>query len=159
MLWASYIAIDLLSCIILYIVYGLTLLEVGIKIGKSTTYILIFNRVLFCLDSKADTTEIQISDQQYVERGDSINLECNATGQYYTPDDIDWFRNGERVTSDANYGIRLLKQLSIAEKTFTSRLEIERARMSDSGVYVCRSSNMQVASTKVHVLNGKEKGT
>ncbi|XP_052797096.1 lachesin-like isoform X2 [Mya arenaria] len=110
---------------------------------------------LAVLDTDADATEIQITEQQYVERGDPIRLECNATGQYYTPDDIDWFRNGQRVTSDDKRGIKLLKQLSIAQKTFTSILNIERAQMKDSGVYVCRSSNKQIASTKVHVLNAE----
>lgn len=28
--------------------------------------------------------------------------------------------------------------------------------MEDGGTYVCRTSNMQIASTKVHVLNGKK---
>ena len=80
-----------------------------------------------------------------------IRLECNATGQYYTPDDIDWFRNGQRVTSDKKKGIKLLKQLSISQRTISNILRIERAHMEDSYVYVCRSSNKHIANTKYQV--------
>ncbi|XP_052230704.1 lachesin-like isoform X2 [Dreissena polymorpha] len=118
---------------------------------------------LTVIDSSAEAPEISISDEQYVERGEPVNLHCNATGQHYIPDEIDWFRNGERVTSEKHSGIKLFKQLSIAHKTFTSILSIDKATMEDNGVYVCRSSNMRIANTKVHVLNAetsnKKRGT
>ncbi|KAH3769719.1 hypothetical protein DPMN_170994 [Dreissena polymorpha] len=56
-------------------------------------------------ESKAEATEISISDEQYVERGDPIKLHCNITGQHYTPDEIDWFRNGEKVTPEKLNGV------------------------------------------------------
>ena len=83
-------------------------------------------------------------------------LQCNATGEYYPPDEMDWFRDGHRMTSTEHEGIIITKQYSISRRTFTSNLKIERATMEDSGTFVCRSSNMQIASTKVHVLNGKD---
>ena len=82
-------------------------------------------------------------------------LQCNATGEYYPPDEMDWFRNGERLSSQRHRGVRISKQYSISKRTFTSVLVIDRADMRDDGTYVCRSSNMQITSTKVHVLNGK----
>ena len=82
-------------------------------------------------------------------------LQCNATGEYYPPDEMDWFRNGERLSSQRHRGVRISKQYSISKRTFTSVLVIDRADMEDDGTYVCRSSNMQITSTKVHVLNGK----
>ena len=82
-------------------------------------------------------------------------LQCNATGEYYPPDEMDWFRNGERLSSQRHRGVRISKQYSISKRTFTSVLVINRASMDDDGTYVCRSSNMQITSTKVHVLNGK----
>lgn len=100
-------------------------------------------------------TEIQITGSQFVEKGDRIVLQCNATGEYYPPDEMDWFRNGEKLSSERHRGVRISKQYSIIKRTFTSVLVIERADMDDDGTYVCRSSNMQITSTKVHVLNGK----
>lgn len=100
-------------------------------------------------------SEIQITGSQFVEKGDRIVLQCNATGEYYPPDEMDWFRNGERLSSQRHRGVRISKQYSISKRTFTSVLVINRANMDDDGTYVCRSSNMQITSTKVHVLNGK----
>ncbi|KAH3777222.1 lachesin-like [Dreissena polymorpha] len=118
---------------------------------------------LTVIDSKAEAMEITISREQYVERGEPVTLHCNVTGQHYTPDEIDWFRNGEKVTSEKHRRVKLLKQLSIAHKTFISILSIDKATMEDSGVYVCRSSNMHIANTKVHVLSAetsnKKRGT
>ncbi|XP_052229960.1 uncharacterized protein LOC127844043 isoform X6 [Dreissena polymorpha] len=108
-------------------------------------------------DSRADAPEISISEEQYVERGEPVTLHCNATGQHYTPDEIDRFRNGKKVTSEKHSGIKLFKHLSITHKTFTSILSIDKATMEDNGVYVCRASNVRIANTKVHVLNGKNK--
>lgn len=104
-------------------------------------------------DTGEEAPQIQITGQQYVERGDSIVLHCNATGEYYPPDEMDWFHDGHRMSS--NERIFITKRYSIVRRTFTSTLKIKRASMQDSGTYVCRSSNMQITSTKVHVLNGK----
>ncbi|KAH3774769.1 hypothetical protein DPMN_176162 [Dreissena polymorpha] len=118
---------------------------------------------LTVIDSRIEAPEISISEEQYVERGEPVTLHCNATGQHYTPDEIDWFRNGEKITSEKHNRIKLFKQLSIAQKTFTSILSIDKSSMEDNGVYVCRSSNMRIANTKVHVLNAetsnKKRGT
>ncbi|XP_052230707.1 lachesin-like [Dreissena polymorpha] len=123
-------------------------------------------RIMFSLtviDSIAEATDISISEEQFVERGEPVTLQCNVTGQHYTPDEIDWFRNGEKVTSEKRRGVKLLKHLSIVHRTFSSILSIEKATMEDSGMYVCRSSNMHIANTKVHVLNAetsnKKRGT
>ncbi|XP_060558634.1 lachesin-like isoform X2 [Ruditapes philippinarum] len=112
---------------------------------------------LTVIDPEADIPEIKISEEQYVERGESIVLQCNATGEYYPPDEMDWFRNGQKVDSNMGSGIKILKQFSISKRTFSSNLRIDRAKMDDGGTYVCRTSSMQIASTKVHVLNGKNK--
>lgn len=99
--------------------------------------------------------EINITEPQYVERGETIILQCNATGETYPPDEMDWFRNGQKITSKTNDGIHISKQYSISKKTFSSVLKIDRATMEDDGTYVCRSSNMQITSTKVNVLNAE----
>ncbi|KAH3774748.1 hypothetical protein DPMN_176140 [Dreissena polymorpha] len=65
---------------------------------------------LTVIDSITEATEISISEEQYVERGEPVALHCNVTGQHYTPDEIDWFRNGEKVTSEKRRGVKLLQR-------------------------------------------------
>lgn len=45
-------------------------------------------------------------------------------------------------------------QISLMEKTIFSILEVEEADMDDAGIYVCRTSDLQIASARVDVLNG-----
>lgn len=106
-------------------------------------------------EPKVEIPEINITEPQFVERGEPIILQCNATGESYPPDEMDWFRNGEVLASDSKSGIHISKQYSISKRKFTSVLKIDRADMDDDGTYVCRSSNMQITSTKVTVLYGK----
>lgn len=82
-------------------------------------------------------------------------LQCNATGEHHPPEEMDWFRNGQKISSHTKKGIHISKQFSILKRKFSSTLKIDRAEMEDDGTYVCRSSNMQITSTKVIVLNGK----
>lgn len=107
--------------------------------------------------------EIKITEPQYIERGESIVLQCNATGEYYPPDEMDWFLNGQKLVTHKKKGMTITKHYSLAKRTFTSVLQIDRANMEDDGNYVCRSSNMQIISTKVHILNAensqKKRGT
>ncbi|XP_060571495.1 zwei Ig domain protein zig-8-like isoform X3 [Ruditapes philippinarum] len=110
---------------------------------------------LHVFEPKVEIPEINITEPQYVERGETITLQCNATGESYPPDEMDWFRNGQAITSDTKRGIHISKQYSISKRKFTSVLKIDRAEMKDDGTYVCRSSNMQITSTKVIVLNAE----
>ncbi|KAL3867227.1 hypothetical protein ACJMK2_044443, partial [Sinanodonta woodiana] len=98
-------------------------------------------------------TGIEISGNTYVEKGDKISLICNATTQYYPPEALDWFRNGNRITTDEDGGIKISKKISLKENTITSILEIEKAQMEDDGNYVCRSSDLLITNVKLHVLN------
>ncbi|KAH3833734.1 hypothetical protein DPMN_107049 [Dreissena polymorpha] len=107
------------------------------------------------VDPVVEAPEIRITETQYVERGDRVVLECNATGEHYAPDDMDWFRNGQKLTSLSEKGLKITKHYSLPQRTFTSVLVIARARKEDDGTYVCRSSNTQITSTKVIVLNAE----
>lgn len=98
--------------------------------------------------------EITITDRQYVERGETVVLQCNATGQTYPPDEMDWFRNGKRLMSKPDSGIDIQKQYSLSKRRFTSTLTIARASMEDDGIYICRASDLQITDTTVNVLNG-----
>lgn len=45
--------------------------------------------------------DIQLSGTEYVERFGTIQLICNATGKHEPPHDVEWFKDGARVNSDA----------------------------------------------------------
>ncbi|PVD19990.1 hypothetical protein C0Q70_20484 [Pomacea canaliculata] len=83
---------------------------------------------------------------QFVEKGNTLTLTCNATGFDYPPDELDWFKDGLKLTSDLRRTLR--KDVSLADKTIVSKLQVARATMADAGTYVCRASDMQVTSAK-----------
>lgn len=64
-------------------------------------------------------------------------------------------RAGNTLTTDERRGMQIHKYVSLNTGTIVSTLEIKHARLSDQGVYVCRTSNKDVTSTHVNVLNGK----
>jgi hypothetical protein len=96
-----------------------------------------------------------VSGTEYVERGASIVLRCNATGRPEPPHAVEWYREGERVHSDASKGINI--RSSVDARLLLSELTIANAKMNDGGDYICRSSNRDVASVKVHVINGRSR--
>ncbi|XP_048251828.1 hemicentin-2-like isoform X2 [Haliotis rufescens] len=95
--------------------------------------------------------DIKISGPSYVEKGNALRLVCNATGVGYPPDRIDWFKDGHKITQDDRLHIQIV--MSIVERTIISSLYIKRAKMTDAGTYVCRTSDLQITSTKVFILN------
>ncbi|XP_076465712.1 zwei Ig domain protein zig-8-like [Babylonia areolata] len=95
--------------------------------------------------------DIRISGSQFVEKGNTLVLTCNATGFDYPPDELDWFKDGLKLAN--THRLHLLKDVSLADKTIVSKLQVARAAMEDAGTYVCRASDMQVTSVKVNVLN------
>ena len=90
-----------------------------------------------------------------MEKGERIYLKCNATGREYPPEDLDWFKNGNKLTTEFSKKVYIRKFVSINTKTIVSILEINDSKLSDAGTYVCRTSDQQVTSTRVNVLNGK----
>ncbi|KAK7116726.1 hypothetical protein V1264_002356 [Littorina saxatilis] len=96
---------------------------------------------------------IFISGSNVVDKDDRIYLICNATGQEHPPDDIDWFIEGNKLTTSADEKVFIRKFVSLTDKTIVSILEIKDAQLEDSGLYTCRTSNLQVKSMHVAVLN------
>ncbi|KAK7477675.1 hypothetical protein BaRGS_00031059 [Batillaria attramentaria] len=96
---------------------------------------------------------IQISGSSVVDKDDRIYLICNATGLGYPPDDLDWFIEGNKLTTSADDKVFIRKFVSLTDKTIVSILEIRDAELEDSGVYTCRASDLQVRSMRVTVLN------
>ncbi|CAL1538604.1 unnamed protein product, partial [Lymnaea stagnalis] len=102
----------------------------------------------------AQKQNIHISGTTFVNERDSIELKCNATSSDYPIEDIDWFRDGVVLVTDENRGIQIMKKVSLSTRSIYSLLEIKHARLKDQGVYVCRTSNFDVTSIQVNVLNG-----
>ncbi|GFN84091.1 roundabout-like protein 1 [Plakobranchus ocellatus] len=95
--------------------------------------------------------EIKINGTFYVEKGETLKLICNATGSDYPPDAIDWFKDGDKIKSNGR--VTLTNDVSLADSTIISTLAILRGHMADAGTYVCRTSDLQVTSAKVIMLN------
>ena len=92
---------------------------------------------------------------RYVDRGQRLLLLCNATGNIYPPEDLDWFKDGRGIGSDRARGIKIEKTVSLHRRTIQSTLEISRMSLDDAGTYVCRASKDLVTNVKVNVLNGE----
>ncbi|XP_071091280.1 lachesin-like isoform X1 [Haliotis cracherodii] len=101
---------------------------------------------------KDDLYDIQITGEEFVEQGKKIYLICNATGKEHSPDDLDWFKNGNKLTTEFARKIYIRKFVSLTTKTIVSILEIKNAKLSDAGMYVCRTSDLQITSRRINVL-------
>ncbi|KAK0070174.1 peroxidasin isoform X2, partial [Biomphalaria pfeifferi] len=97
---------------------------------------------------------IHISGTSFVDENNPIELVCNATSEDYPIEDVDWFRDGNALVTDESRGLYIHKKVSLSTDTIYSTLEIKHARLKDQGVYVCRTSNYDVTSIHVNVLNG-----
>jgi len=102
-----------------------------------------------------DDAAIQVSGTEYVEANSPIQLMCNATGRPEPPHNVDWFKNGSQVVSDAHGGVIITKK--IETRVLVSMLVIKHSRQTDTGSYQCRSSNGETGSILVHVLGGRHR--
>ena len=57
------------------------------------------------------------------------------------------------MSSDASSGIIITKKIETTQ--LISMLVMRSSRMSDAGIYVCRSSNRDAAMINVVVINGR----
>ncbi|KAH3832609.1 hypothetical protein DPMN_105901 [Dreissena polymorpha] len=96
---------------------------------------------------------IAITGNTHPDRGTEMALTCNASGAITPPDSIDWFKDGLKIIPDRIKQIEMRKKLSINSRTITSILTKASAEMSDTGIYSCRASDLQVVSVRVNVLN------
>lgn len=90
-----------------------------------------------------------------MEKGEKIVLTCNATGEMFPPEDIDWFKDGRKIKENQNRGVSITKFRIAETKTLYSQMEVEKADMDDSGIYICRSSDLAITSKSIMVLNGE----
>ncbi|KAF2883870.1 hypothetical protein ILUMI_22300, partial [Ignelater luminosus] len=92
----------------------------------------------------------------HVDKGSTINLTCSIRFSPEPPAYIFWYHQDDVISYDSSRGGVSV----ITEKgdITTSFLLIQHADISDSGKYSCSPSNADVASVRVHVLNGKRSG-
>ncbi|XP_060574037.1 leucine-rich repeats and immunoglobulin-like domains protein 1 isoform X2 [Ruditapes philippinarum] len=102
---------------------------------------------------------INMSGTQIVEKGNPIKLLCNATSGNDKLQSIDWFKDGNKLQTSYTNEIFISQKVSISEHSITSTLDIDKARMTDMGRYVCRASRNLATRMKVDVLNGKKAET
>ncbi|XP_061192066.1 lachesin-like [Saccostrea echinata] len=96
---------------------------------------------------------IKIGGTRFVTKGESIYIECNATGSDYPPDHIDWFLNGNKLYTDPRRRVLITSRVSLHTKTLTSAVNISNATLRDTGTYVCRTSSQLTRGMRVDVLN------
>lgn len=101
--------------------------------------------------AEAIKPKISINGTLFMEKGQTLRLTCNATGSGTPPDAIDWFKDGSKIKSNGR--VSLSSDVSLAESTISSILSIQRGNLKDAGTYVCRTSDLQVISARVNILN------
>ncbi|KAK3758476.1 hypothetical protein RRG08_058746 [Elysia crispata] len=95
---------------------------------------------------------IVVTGTPYVDMGGNIELICNATGRDHSPSSIDWFLNGNKLTTRGSK-VAIKEHVAVTSRTVVSFLYVTDAQLSDGGNYVCRTSDLLIKSFTVTVLN------
>ncbi|XP_070173155.1 zwei Ig domain protein zig-8-like [Littorina saxatilis] len=98
---------------------------------------------------------ISMEGKRYVDLGERIHLICNASGGPRIPEEIDWFKDGDMIDSFKYPHVKIEKRQSFRDKAFISELIIDRAKLTDKGEYVCRSSRDNIVNMIVTVLRAE----
>ncbi|XP_062524490.1 zwei Ig domain protein zig-8 [Bombyx mori] len=89
----------------------------------------------------------------HVDIGSTINLTCLIQFSPEPPAYIFWYHEDEVISYDSSRGgVSVVTEKGAAT---TSYLLVQDATPADSGRYSCSPSNAEVASVRVHVLNGE----
>ncbi|XP_064620093.1 lachesin-like isoform X2 [Lineus longissimus] len=94
---------------------------------------------------------VSVQGTEYTDVGKKIYIVCNSTGKDEPPTQVAWFKDGDKIDSNADTGVLITK--SIKDNTLLSVLVIKRSKMNDAGNYVCRLSRDNAKGITVHVLN------
>ncbi|RZF37052.1 protein sidekick-like isoform X2 [Nilaparvata lugens] len=89
----------------------------------------------------------------HVDKGSTINLTCTIKYSPEPPAYIFWYHHDEVISYDSSRGG--VSVITEKGEVTTSYLLIQHARLTDSGKYSCSPSNADLASVRVHVLNGE----
>ncbi|CAH0562529.1 unnamed protein product [Brassicogethes aeneus] len=99
------------------------------------------------------TAQILGGPDLHVDKGSTINLTCSIRFSPEPPAYIFWYHQDDVISYDSSRGG--VSVLTEKGDVTTSFLLIQQAALSDSGKYSCSPSNADVASVRVHVLNGE----
>ncbi|XP_045524975.1 zwei Ig domain protein zig-8-like isoform X3 [Pieris brassicae] len=89
----------------------------------------------------------------HVDMGSTINLTCLIQFSPEPPAYVFWYHEDEVISYDsARGGVSVVTEKGAAT---TSYLLVQDAAPADSGRYSCAPSNADLASVRVHVLNGE----
>ncbi|XP_055376972.1 probable serine/threonine-protein kinase clkA [Condylostylus longicornis] len=89
----------------------------------------------------------------YVDKGSTINLTCAIKFSPEPPTHIFWYHQDKVLSEDSERGG--ISFVTSKEDFSKSILLIDNADLPDSGKYSCYPSNTEIASIRVHVLNGE----
>ncbi|XP_023037033.2 hemicentin-2 [Drosophila willistoni] len=97
-------------------------------------------------------TTIPGGPELFIDLGSTVNLTCIVKHLPDPPLTVHWTHNNQEINYDSPRGGVSV----ITEKgdITTSYLLIQRAQISDSGIYSCSPSNANSKSVAVHILNG-----
>ncbi|CAG5127021.1 unnamed protein product, partial [Candidula unifasciata] len=93
---------------------------------------------------------ISIEGKEFVESGQKVYLKCNTTEGDKIPEDLDWFKDGDKIEANEYPHIFITK--SKDTMALVSELTITSGTSNDSGTYICRSTSELIASAEVSVL-------
>ncbi|XP_052567247.1 zwei Ig domain protein zig-8-like isoform X5 [Culex pipiens pallens] len=98
-------------------------------------------------------TEINGGPDLFINKGSTINLTCTVKYAPEPPPAVVWKHNRDDINFDSpRGGISLVTEKGVLT---SSRLLVQKAIASDSGLYTCEPSNANPASVRVHILNGE----
>lgn len=99
-------------------------------------------------------TEILGAPDIYIEEGVTMNLTCMVRDSPEPPQFIFWKHNDMAISYDSPRGG--VSQITEKGETTASFLLIQRARVEDSGYYICQPSVGGPAGAEVHVIRGAD---
>ncbi|GAB1605941.1 zwei Ig domain protein zig-8-like isoform X1 [Argonauta hians] len=100
----------------------------------------------------SSNSDITVTGTAYVQNTEPIHLICNATNSIQSPRDITWFKDGELITRGALRRVMITRRQP-SPRILISELKIARSNTADDGIYICRTSDLEVTVFKVNVLN------
>lgn len=122
------------------------------------------HRRLIKLNVKEVTTippGISINGSEFVNKGDPLVLECQASGFNQVSNYLEWYKDGKIIDNSYIWkhhrlrgrAMNITDHHNIETKTIRRVLFIARSTMEDSGTYMCRISPLDIAKKTVHVLD------
>ncbi|KAK6179595.1 hypothetical protein SNE40_011916 [Patella caerulea] len=104
------------------------------------------------LEEREKKEGMKLTGNRFINLGEHVVLTCNATGGHLIPEEIDWFKDGNIIHTEYDQSVRINKKVDLKARSLISELIVERSKVSDSGTYICRSSNEDIKSLDVTVL-------